>query len=46
MKLTVLEDYLELGKTLEIWNKLRNKVLFWGVQNLEFHVSNLKIHIS
>ena len=45
MKLTVLEDYLELGKTLEIWNKLRNKVLFFGVQNLEFHVSNPKIHV-
>ena len=45
MKLTVLEDYLELTKTLEIWNKLRNKVLFFGVQNLKFHVSNPKIHV-
>ena len=45
MKLTVLEDYLELGKTLEIWSKSRNNFLFFGVQNLKFHVSNPKIHI-
>ena len=29
MKLTVLEDYLELGKTLEIWYKSRNKLLLF-----------------
>ena len=45
MKLTVLEDYLELGKTLEIWCRSGNKLLFFRVQNLKFHVSNLKIHV-
>ena len=45
MKLTVLEDYLELGKTLEIWCRSGNKFLFWGFQNLKIHVSSLKIHV-
>ena len=45
MKMTVLGDYLELAKTLEIWYRSRNLFLFFGVQNLKFHVSNLKIHV-
>ena len=46
MKMTVLGDYLELAKTVEIWCRSRNNFLFWGIQNLKFHVSNVEIHGS
>ena len=45
MKMTVLGDYLELAKTLEIRCRSRNPFLFFGVQNLKFHVSIVKIHV-
>ena len=42
----VLEGYLELDKTLEIWNQARLKFFLLGVENLKIHVSIWQFHVS
>ena len=40
---TVLQGYLELGKTLETGKRMFHELLFFGVPNPKIHVSIVKI---